>query len=41
MDASQLLNTQIPFDQAKLNLLDQVTNTFYTTTNQQDVRIAK
>ena len=39
MDFSQLLNTSTPFDQTKLNLLEQVINVFYTTINNQDVRI--
>ena len=40
MDFSQLLNTSTPFDQTKLNLLEQVINIFYTTNNNQDRQTA-
>lgn len=39
MDISQLLNTQTPFDQAKLDILETVVNTLFTTLNNNDVRI--
>lgn len=39
MDISQLLNSQTPFNQDKLNLLDTVVNTLFTTTNNNDVSI--
>ncbi len=38
MDFNQLLNTSTPFDSNKLNLLEQVVNVLYTTTNNNDVR---
>lgn len=37
MDPSTLLDSNIPFDQNKLALLDNVVNTFYTTKNNSDV----
>ena len=37
MDFSQLLNTSTPFDENKLNLLENVVTTFYTTKNNNDV----
>lgn len=37
MDFNQLLNTSTPFDSNKLNLLEQVVNVLYTTTNNNDV----
>ena len=40
MDFSQLLNTSTPFDQNKLNLLEQVVNVLYTTTNNQERQMA-
>ena len=39
MDYTQLLNLSIPFEETKLQMLDTVTNTLYTTTNNNDVRI--
>ena len=41
MDYSQLLNTSTPFDDMKLQMLDTLTNTLYTTINNNDVRINK
>jgi hypothetical protein len=38
MDFSQLFNTSTDFDKNKLDLLEQVINVLYTTTNNQDVR---
>ena len=40
MDPNQLLNTSTPFDQNKLNLLDQVVNALYTTKNPQERQMA-
>ena len=40
MDFTQLLNTSTPFDQTKLQILEQVINVFYTTTNNQDRQTA-
>ena len=40
MDPTQLLNTSTPFDDNKLNLLDTITNTLYTTINNNDRDIA-
>ena len=40
MDVTQILNKDTPFDQNKLNLLEQVINVFYTTTNNQDRKTA-
>ena len=40
MDFAQLLNTSTPFDQTKLQILEQVINVFYTTTNNQDRQTA-
>ena len=40
MDFNQLLNTSTPFDQNKLNLLDQVVNALYTTKNPQERQMA-
>jgi hypothetical protein len=37
MDPTQLLNTSTPFDENKLNLLEQVVTTFYSTKNQNEV----
>lgn len=39
MDYTQLLNTSTPFDDTKLQMLDILTNTLYTTINNNDVRI--
>jgi len=39
MDFSQLLNTSTPFDETKLELLERVVTTFYTTKNNQDVNL--
>jgi hypothetical protein len=38
MDFSQLFNTSTDFDKNKPDLLEQVINVLYTTTNNQDVR---
>jgi exportin-1 len=40
MDPSQLLNTNTPFDESKLALLEQVINVFYTTINNQERQMA-
>ena len=40
MDVTQILNKETPFDQNKLNLLEQVINVFYTTTNNQERKVA-
>ena len=41
MDFAQLLNTETPFDQNKLAILEQVINIFYApTTSQQDRQAA-
>ena len=41
MDFAQLLNTETPFDQNKLVILEQVINIFYApTTSQQDRQAA-
>lgn len=39
MEPSIILDTSTPFDLTKLNVLDNVVNTFYTTTNAIEVRI--
>ena len=39
MNYTQLLNTSTPFDDTKLQMLDTLTNTLYTTINNNDVRI--
>lgn len=41
MNYEQILETSTPFDQNKLNLLDQVVMIFYTTANANDVRYSK
>jgi hypothetical protein len=38
MDPNILFNENTPFDEVKLNLLDNIVNTFYTTKNNQEVR---
>ncbi len=37
MDPYALLNTNIPFDENKLQLLEQVVNVFYKTSNNAEV----
>ena len=39
MDYTQLLNPSTPFEETKLQMLDTVTNTLYTTANNNDVRM--
>ena len=39
MDFNQILDTSTPFDEKKLELLDKITNVFYTTYNNNEVRI--
>ena len=39
MDYTQLLNPSTPFEETKLKMLDTVTNTLYTTANNNDVRM--
>ena len=38
MDPSKLVDPNIPFDQTKLILLDNIVTTFYTTKNSNEVR---
>ena len=40
MDVTQILNKETPFDQNKLNLLEQVINVFYTTMNNEERKAA-
>jgi len=39
MNFEQILENSTPFDQNKLNLLDQIVMVFYTTANATDVNI--
>lgn len=39
MDPYALLNTNIPFDENKLQLLEQVVNVFYKTSNNTEVSL--
>jgi exportin-1 len=40
MDPMALLDSNIPFDENKLNLLDNIVNTFYSTKNENDRSMA-